>query len=476
MAYILANDKILKELNTEFYLIYGDKTHTENLYNHDKQEGRMGKISFAWNWINDMYRSKLREKIFIKYFYTKLFKWRKYNYDHNKGLKPEGQYDIELKDFFGSINLLIEGHEATKYFRESCPHVKYIHGEVPFIHGFGNKIGHCEVDSPELKSLRADYYVMCSSQYSIQVFRYIRHIIPMIRYSTELLSKSLNSDKKEALSRQCLIGKYSFLVPDAAPVLGKCFRYKNLYLNFGCQDHRIETYIRNAELIRDELLKDLGHNKDKDLTDRSQPQNPNLQANYLFYSKRDRVRNFKNRQQKSSYNIIQNREFQTPQNADQDLEQLKLNPSKSTCIIKFTKPAVISGLSKKLVFDETEYLKTPDIKRQSSQAPKGKRISLLSRTDSMTQLLRGDKKISPVREVSTEREMRIHRYTDSSLMRETINEYRDNDKTFGVVNTKSVTRDKININVDFQVCRQNLWKIIPSPMKYTVGNQTHYLQ
>jgi len=59
--------------------------------------------------------------------------------------------------------LMIEGHEGTKYFADLCPNIKYIHGEVPFIHGFGSNIGHCEVDSAELKSLRADYYVMCSS-------------------------------------------------------------------------------------------------------------------------------------------------------------------------------------------------------------------------------------------------------------------------------------------------------------------------
>jgi len=34
-------------------------------------------------------------------------------------------------------------------------------------------------------------------------------------------------------------------------------------------------------------------------------------------------------------------------------------------------------------------------------------------------------------------------------MRETINNYKDNDKTFGVVDTKQVLKDKININADF---------------------------
>lgn len=83
------------------------------------------------------------------------------------------------------------------YFRDHCPNVTFIHGDVPFIHGFGNKIGHCEVDAPDIKSLRADYYIMCTSYYSVQIFRYIRHVVPLIRVSTELLSKTLNQNELE---------------------------------------------------------------------------------------------------------------------------------------------------------------------------------------------------------------------------------------------------------------------------------------
>lgn len=100
----------------------------------------------------------------------------------------------------------------------------------------------------------------------------------------------------------------------------------------------------------------------------------------------------------------------------------------------------------------------------------------MSRSDSMNQLIRGDSQLSEVREISVERETRINRYQNSCLMKETINNYKDNDKTFGVINTKSILKDKVNINVDFQVCRQGLWKVNPSPMKYTVGNQTHYIE
>lgn len=35
-------------------------------------------------------------------------------------------------------------------------------------------------------------------------------------------------------------------------------RYNNLYFNLGCHDYQVESYVRNAELIRDEIVKDLG--------------------------------------------------------------------------------------------------------------------------------------------------------------------------------------------------------------------------
>ncbi len=38
-----------------------------------------------------------------------------------------------------------------------------IKGDVPFIHAFGDTIGSCEVDSKGLKSIKAEYYVMCST-------------------------------------------------------------------------------------------------------------------------------------------------------------------------------------------------------------------------------------------------------------------------------------------------------------------------
>ncbi len=33
-------------------------------------------------------------------------------------------------------------------------------------------------------------------------------------------------------------------------------KFKNLYFNLACHDYKVETYVRNAEMIRDEILND----------------------------------------------------------------------------------------------------------------------------------------------------------------------------------------------------------------------------
>ena len=106
---------------------------------------------------------------------------------------------------------MLEDEKAIEYLQK---HVKVVFGEVPFIHAFGDKIGHCEVDSPGFKSIKSDYYVMCSSNYITQIFRYIKHFVPVIRLSTTLMSQLNKDNPLEAASRQLLSGKYSFLVPD----------------------------------------------------------------------------------------------------------------------------------------------------------------------------------------------------------------------------------------------------------------------
>ena len=149
-----------------------------------------------------------------------------------------------------------------KYIQNNCTNVTIIKGYTSFLHGFGKEIGQCEIESQQLKSLKADIYVMCNTKFVLPMLSYIRHSIPLVRMSNDLWSKSLAENVNQNLNRQLLSGSYTYLTPDNLPLIGKSVRFTNLYFNLGCHDYKLDTYIRNAELIRDEIVKDLGSGTD----------------------------------------------------------------------------------------------------------------------------------------------------------------------------------------------------------------------
>lgn len=55
---------------------------------------------------------------------------------------------------------------------------------------------------------------MCSTYHMAQILRYIKHYAPLIRLSSELMSRSCKDTPMEFASRSILTGKYSFVVPD----------------------------------------------------------------------------------------------------------------------------------------------------------------------------------------------------------------------------------------------------------------------
>lgn len=135
--------------------------------------------------------------------------------------------------------------------------INCIKGTVPFLHTFGDKVGHCEVDSSELKSLKADYFVMCNNAYACQIFRYVRHYIPLLKISTALLSSSLGYSENQMQLLSMFVSKHSYLLPDNMPLLGKSQKFNNLILNMANQSPDLISYLTNAEMIRDQLLIDM---------------------------------------------------------------------------------------------------------------------------------------------------------------------------------------------------------------------------
>eukprot|EP00347_Sterkiella_histriomuscorum_P022603 403337862 len=582
-TYILSKDQHIKNSNTEIYLIYGEKTqlpHRElqsTMEEQVKGVKKIGRTKFALKFLIDSNRSLMREKIFFKYMYTKVFKSKLRPSNQYSELKPEGSHNIEMKRIANIQSLSFDGHEAVYYLKNQCDNISYVHGDVPFLHGFGDKIGHCEVDSPQLKSLRADFFVMCSSTYNIQIFRYIRHIIPIIRTSSELVAQSLGLNHEQLHDFVYFSSKYSFSVPDSRPLIGQSMKYRNLIVNFGTQDYKLETYIKNAELVRDELslLSDALISERKStapqtpmaisrrdvINERKQPQPRQTvysqildkQISKLFKPVLDEKRSnncvpqqiprkvFNNAKNKSTYNLIQNVEHKSRQQRQDKFDPIStmkinttrdaklsyknsgvesLTPIKSsregihtfrTSIRNSTtfdkednkspyRKSIISGVSKKLQFEETQYLKTPNRERQQYETvkPQGIRTKSQHRTDPILQqqndlnmTFNNDNQqndmifsqittrlVSPVRDVSNEqRQLRILGYSNSSLMSQAIHSYQDNDMTHGIVNIKSITKGSISQMrlADYNDCRQNKWTAIPSPMKATKGKQTYYL-
>ena len=62
------------------------------------------------------------------------------------------------------------------------PNLTIVKGQVRFIHPFGEYIGHCEIeDCSFMKSMKADYYVLCNTFFLPVMMRYIKLNFPLLR-------------------------------------------------------------------------------------------------------------------------------------------------------------------------------------------------------------------------------------------------------------------------------------------------------
>ena len=52
--------------------------------------------------------------------------------------------------------------DGEEYLKRNFEHLIIIRGEVPFMHEFGDYIGHIEIESKEIKSIKGDYYILCN--------------------------------------------------------------------------------------------------------------------------------------------------------------------------------------------------------------------------------------------------------------------------------------------------------------------------
>lgn len=93
------------------------------------------------------------------------------------------------------LKLQVEGSEPVTLNSVISETVNVHKGQVRFIHPFGDYIGHCEVeDCPQMKSMKADYYVLCNTFFLPLMLRYIKQTMPLIRTTTQIYSEAFNLD------------------------------------------------------------------------------------------------------------------------------------------------------------------------------------------------------------------------------------------------------------------------------------------
>lgn len=139
-------------------------------------------------------------------------------------------------------------------------------GQVRFIHPFGEYIGHCEVeDCPELKSIRADYYVLSNSYHTLLMMRYIKQTVPLLRCSQAIFANSFKLDEKHAQLHSVMTGPWTFMSADKLAVVGRSGKYKNLFYNIASLEGNMDHYKRSAEHITEQIANDINakHLKEK---------------------------------------------------------------------------------------------------------------------------------------------------------------------------------------------------------------------
>lgn len=134
--------------------------------------------------------------------------------------------------------------------------VDQVRGQVRFIHPFGPFIGHCEVDDcSEMKSIRCDYYVLCSTYHLHLMTRYIKLTTPLLRVPVGLMSNW--TPDQRAVNTALGGASWTYLSPDGLAVVGRSSKFRNLYFNLGEQSGDLDRFKSNAEAVARQVAADM---------------------------------------------------------------------------------------------------------------------------------------------------------------------------------------------------------------------------
>ena len=106
-------------------------------------------------------------------------------------------------------------------------------------------------DCKEMKSMRAEFYVLCNTFHIPTIMRYLGLKIPVFRCSEKLYTGIYGTQ------RQIMTGPFTFVTPDTLAIVGKSAKFHNLYYNIGSVYGDLESYKRNAAKIVNILEQDI---------------------------------------------------------------------------------------------------------------------------------------------------------------------------------------------------------------------------
>ena len=105
-------------------------------------------------------------------------------------------------------------------------------------------MAHIQIRESEVKSMRAETFVLCNTQYMIKLMIDLQINPPLLRCSSSLFAK----DAQELKSLLCLNGPSTDVIWTREAVVGRSRKFGNLYYMFGISSANL-AYRKQAALL-----------------------------------------------------------------------------------------------------------------------------------------------------------------------------------------------------------------------------------
>ena len=247
MTYYLAKHKNLlsKVPNLTIYTIH--KRENADTPAFDDVESKVDRISRIGFWLR-LCKHRLAQSTYeityVKYFTQKVFR-RRWAQDEAE-LFSRGDEEVSLDGFSMTKTgkLRVDDQDIEELLSKQNQ-VKLVDGRVYTCSRFGDRAAHVELmESKNIKSLRADAFVLCSSVWLMAQMNELRVKLPIMRGPTELVQRT-NKDLNWRL--MALNGPVSTLTPDRLPLMGNIQALTNLYFFTGFSSATLALRVQAAK-------------------------------------------------------------------------------------------------------------------------------------------------------------------------------------------------------------------------------------